>query len=891
MKDGPIGLGDRVKPHSSAVVQIRSKTQGFKIPEMTTAERDAIATPDNGLEIFNLDTNQKNIYTGLKWATLGGSKIAFNVEQIAHGRTIGCIPTPVYLDTSIWTDGKADAQSTLATHVIVEVIDVDNFTVAQIGRFECTAHGLTVEESYYTSDTVDGALVIAEPMVYSNPVLFIEDANNIHVTNLRASANTGATGTGAVASVFGRNGAVVAVAGDYTADEITNVPAGNIAAIEVQAALAELDSEKQATSLELDGLDTIVGTGLVARTAVGTYLPRTLQATSTKISLVNADGVAGNPGIDVDETNIDHDNLLNFVLNEHIDWTGSTSNFSTSGTVSSGSQSITGSVVLTGLVDGRDVATDGVKLDGVESLADVTDAANVAAAGALMDGDFSSDGLMVRTAAGTYTNRTIIAGSAKVLVLDGDGVAGNPSIDFDETQIDHDNLLNFVANEHIDHTTVGLDVSLATSGLIGGGDATASRALRIDINSQTLDSTPNSIDEFFVWDVSLNTLRKTRLQDIVASFTPPGGEANTASNVGLGSGVFRSKVGVDLTLRSIVAGSTKLSVVQNADDITLDVVPTNISITDLIGYNANNYVDHTSVSVLGGTGLSGGGNIAGNQTIVMDIPSLSASVPVEAADLIVIYDDSLAAHRKMTRSDFLVGLATAPVDSVFGRTGAVVAVGGDYDATEITNAPSGNIAAVTTQAAVDELDTEKEATITGAATTITGANLTVSRALVSDGSGKVGVSAVTSTELGYVSGVTSSIQTQIDNISVFPEFTIFGGVSSVAGNSTKAASYGHTAANGGLTMLRNGEITGISVRLNNARTGGTCIASSLINGVVQNAAGETVTIDGTNTQGHFQVIAAPIAYVAGDTLSVQTTTTGFSPTGADAVITIWVRDR
>lgn len=56
----------------------------------------------------------------------------------------------------------------------------------------------------------------------------------------------------------------------------------------------------------------------------------------------------------------------------------------------------------------------------------------------------------------------------------------------------------------------------------------------------------------------------------------------------------------------------------------------------------------------------------------------------------------------------------------------------------------------------------KQAAITGGATTITSSNLTVSRALVSDGSGKVAVSSVTSTELGYVSGVTSSIQTQLN---------------------------------------------------------------------------------------------------------------------------------
>lgn len=57
----------------------------------------------------------------------------------------------------------------------------------------------------------------------------------------------------------------------------------------------------------------------------------------------------------------------------------------------------------------------------------------------------------------------------------------------------------------------------------------------------------------------------------------------------------------------------------------------------------------------------------------------------------------------------------------------------------------------------------KQATITGGATSITSNNLTASRALISNSSGKVAVSAVTSTELGRLSGVTSPIQTQLDN--------------------------------------------------------------------------------------------------------------------------------
>lgn len=53
-------------------------------------------------------------------------------------------------------------------------------------------------------------------------------------------------------------------------------------------------------------------------------------------------------------------------------------------------------------------------------------------------------------------------------------------------------------------------------------------------------------------------------------------------------------------------------------------------------------------------------------------------------------------------------------------------------------------------------------TFNGAVSTIKDSNLTASRALISNSSGKVAVSTVTSTELGYLDGVTSAIQTQLN---------------------------------------------------------------------------------------------------------------------------------
>lgn len=58
--------------------------------------------------------------------------------------------------------------------------------------------------------------------------------------------------------------------------------------------------------------------------------------------------------------------------------------------------------------------------------------------------------------------------------------------------------------------------------------------------------------------------------------------------------------------------------------------------------------------------------------------------------------------------------------------------------------------------------TDTTYTFNGAVSTIKDNNLTASRALISNSSGKVAVSNVTSTELSYLDGVTSNVQTQLN---------------------------------------------------------------------------------------------------------------------------------
>lgn len=133
--------------------------------------------------------------------------------------------------------------------------------------------------------------------------------------------------------------------------------------------------------------------------------------------------------------------------------------------------------------------------------------------------------------------------------------------------------------------------------------------------------------------------------------------------------------------------------------------------------------------------------------------------------------------------------------TVTPSTGTITATtfSGDLSGTasKATADASGNNIA-STYATVTALN-GKQATITGAATTVASSNLTASRALVSNSSGKIAVSAVTSTELGYLDGVTSNVQTQLDSIS--------STASTASTNASSALSTANTASTNASTAL------------------------------------------------------------------------------------------
>ena len=146
-------------------------------------------------------------------------------------------------------------------------------------------------------------------------------------------------------------------------------------------------------------------------------------------------------------------------------------------------------------------------------------------------------------------------------------------------------------------------------------------------------------------------------------------------------------------------------------------------------------VNNATITIAAGNGLTTGGNFTTNQSSAETI-----TLDVGAGVGIAVAADAVKAK---LRSETALTVDSAAATTTSGR---VYPVAVDKTGYLAVNVPWTN----TTY------------TFNGAVSTIKDNNLTTNRALVSNSSGKVDVSDVTSTELSYLDGVTSNVQTQLN---------------------------------------------------------------------------------------------------------------------------------
>jgi hypothetical protein len=148
---------------------------------------NAYSTPaDDGQIVFATDTKKMYQIIDAKLEAIGGGgSTSFEIAQNAHGLTVG---SGIYHNGTIYVDAQANAEGTLAYHVVVEVVDVNTFIAADFGRIEVLAHGFTVGSYYFQSEATAGLPVTTQPTSgYSNPLFYVEDANTLQIKCLRPS--------------------------------------------------------------------------------------------------------------------------------------------------------------------------------------------------------------------------------------------------------------------------------------------------------------------------------------------------------------------------------------------------------------------------------------------------------------------------------------------------------------------------------------------------------------------------------------------------------------------------------------------------------------------------------------------------------------------------------
>jgi fructose-specific component phosphotransferase system IIB-like protein len=276
-------------------------------------------------------------------------------------------------------------------------------------------------------------------------------------------------------------------------------------------------------------------------------------------------------------------------------------------------------------------------------------------------------------------------------------------------------------------------------------------------------------------------------------------------------------------------------------------------------------LDGKQATITGAATTITSSNLTASRALASDGSGKVAVSSVTATELGYVSGVTSAIQTQLNAKQATVtGAATTITGSNLTASRALTSDGsGKVAVSSVTSTELGYVSGVTS--AIQTQLNAKEATITGAATTITGSNLTASRALSSDGSGKVAASSVTATELGYVSGVTSAIQTQLN-------------AKAATSQTLGISAFIETPDNKDYTLLIKAPFGGTITEVTTRSASGTCTATVKINTTALGGTANSVSST-EQSQSH----ASANVFVAGDDIVV---TVSSNSTCADMRITI-----
>lgn len=83
--DGSLGIG--TAPDSTAILDLDSTDKGVLFPRMTSAQRAAIASPAEGLMVYDTDESALYVYKSSSWESLKGASHEFRASQVSGSAT------------------------------------------------------------------------------------------------------------------------------------------------------------------------------------------------------------------------------------------------------------------------------------------------------------------------------------------------------------------------------------------------------------------------------------------------------------------------------------------------------------------------------------------------------------------------------------------------------------------------------------------------------------------------------------------------------------------------------------------------------------------------------------------------------------------------------------